>query len=120
MGAKEGGEQRGGGRDGDTLAKGTLAAARPLPSDGLQGLDPHVPRGVLGENMLKAPKPREEPVGGRHLQPGGWGPAREGGRGPRNVAASPRADGPRCPPWPPAVPYLHYINNGLNVLINTC
>lgn len=23
-------------------------------------------------------------------------------------------------PGPPAVPYLHYINNGLNALINTC
>lgn len=26
----------------------------------------------------------------------------------------------RALPGPPAVPYLHYINNGLNALINTC
>lgn len=66
----------------------------------------------------------------RKLSPAAEAPGNEGGALLRRVGRNrpQECDGlilrrrprPPAPSEPPAVPYLHYVNNGLNVLINRC
>lgn len=73
-------------------------------------------RALIFLGILRGPF-EEGSTAGWEVGMGRWGPSRDGdGSGMR-----PPSRWPLCAlPGPPAVPYLHYINNGLNALINTC